>query len=66
MEIKQERAVEKGDGSDKQTEAPARVLTTMDRIDAFEHLESFLSFSKKGAKIWTEVTDCQWTENATT
>jgi hypothetical protein len=45
MEIKQERAVENGeDSSDKQTEASARVLTTKERTDCFEHLESFLSF----------------------
>jgi hypothetical protein len=45
METKQETAVEKGeDSSDKQTEAPARVLKTKDRTDLFEHLESFLSF----------------------
>jgi hypothetical protein len=36
MEIKQERAVEKGeDSSDKQTEAPVRVLRTKDRSDYF-------------------------------
>jgi len=45
MEIKQERAVEKGEySSDKQTEAPPRALTTKDRTDLLEHLESFLSF----------------------
>jgi hypothetical protein len=36
MEIKQGRAVEKGeDSSDKQTKAPTRVLTTKDRTDLF-------------------------------
>jgi len=45
MEIKQERAVERGeDSSDKRTEAPAKVLTKKDRTDLFECLESFLSF----------------------
>jgi hypothetical protein len=61
MEIKQERAVEKGeDISDKQTEAPPRALTTKGRTELLEHLESCLFFSKTGAIIWTEVTDCHW------
>jgi len=59
MEIKQETAVEKGeDSTDKQTEAPARVLTKKDRTDLFKHLESFLSFFQDRGHN----KDCHWSE----